>query len=274
MRRVGMTRGVPAILGTRAISRGYGTQFSRTEGSGLPSGAWKLGPERVSVNGILADSLSSRETSGWPLPFRSLPGLGFLPGPSSAGGRINDLSRPAAQVFFKCLLPRWLGASCGQYQGSENTGISRSRARRWRRAFQRSRMMDRMRSGHRLFAALLAAGLFAAAIPRARAAREPRPACGAPGKPACPLQHWMRTRIAAPLATHDLAMLAAGLDELAKLNPEPHNWGNWTRYAREAASAARSGKTPLLACVNCHKVYRAEYNAKYRQRAISHLPAR
>lgn len=131
-------------------------------------------------------------------------------------------------------------------------------------------MMPDMRSGRGLALALALVGVVAGGAATAGGHSVDRAGpCGAPGKPACPLQHWMRTRVAAPHATHDLASLATALDQLAAINPDPEKWQNWSKYARDAAKQARGGTLPLLACVNCHKVYRAPYNAKYRERAVS-----
>lgn len=100
----------------------------------------------------------------------------------------------------------------------------------------------------------------------ARAASAAR--CGAPGKPPCPLQRWMRREIAAPYAEHDNAALAKNLLALLRVNPEPKHWHNWDRFARRGAAAARKGRDPVLSCVHCHDVYRAKYNAKYREREL------
>jgi cytochrome c-type biogenesis protein CcmH/NrfG len=113
---------------------------------------------------------------------------------------------------------------------------------------------------------LAAAGLL---LPVALAA-PPAPACGAPGKPACPLQQWMRSEVAAPLATGELERLAQNLERVGAMNPEPAKWANWTAIAREGANAARNrnAEGARSACARCHKVYRRGYNARYRERSL------
>ena len=64
--------------------------------------------------------------------------------------------------------------------------------------------------------------------------------CGTPGLPPCPLQAWMRQRIAGPLASNELEKLARGLDAAADFSPDPA-WTEWRGYATGAAGAARRG---------------------------------
>ena len=92
--------------------------------------------------------------------------------------------------------------------------------------------------------------------------------CGAPGKPPCPLQAWMRGNVAAPLALRDLAKLAQSLDALRALNPDPR-WTNWERFASDGARAAREGDASKAqqSCTRCHEIYRARYNELHRGRA-------
>jgi hypothetical protein len=94
--------------------------------------------------------------------------------------------------------------------------------------------------------------------------------CGAPGKPPCPLQAWMREQVAAPLAKRDRERLAAGLERLRALNPEPDGWKHWDRIASDGARAAREGNDggTLEACRRCHDVYRSRYNDRFRERAL------
>jgi hypothetical protein len=97
-----------------------------------------------------------------------------------------------------------------------------------------------------------------------------KPACGAPGKPPCPMQHWMRAQVAAAYAQRDFAKLSEVLDQLVQLNPRPNKWGNWNGIARKGAVAARNRdqRAVLLSCTNCHKVYRRAYNLHYRERTL------
>jgi hypothetical protein len=96
------------------------------------------------------------------------------------------------------------------------------------------------------------------------------PPCGAPGKPACPLQEWMRNNLAVPYAKSDLSGLAKGLTQVVSFNPRPKKWGNWDKIASDGAAAARKGdkSRARLACTNCHKVYRRTYNFSHRQRPL------
>lgn len=112
---------------------------------------------------------------------------------------------------------------------------------------------------------MLLVGLLAAPEARAEAAR-----CGAPGKPPCPLQHWMRSELATALAHKDLKALERGLSRAVELNPDPKSWKNWTKFARDGATAAREGRarSVIAACARCHSIYRPEYNVKYRTRRV------
>jgi hypothetical protein len=120
--------------------------------------------------------------------------------------------------------------------------------------------------GRQLVAALSLAAV-AATMGRAQAANSPH--CGAPGKPPCPLQRWMRREVAAPYAKRHDAALAKHLAELVRVNPEPSRWHHWDLFAREGAADAREHRDPVLSCVRCHDVYRAKYNAKYRERSLA-----
>ncbi len=117
------------------------------------------------------------------------------------------------------------------------------------------------------YAAMLAAVAFV--LSDATAAAEPA-RCGVPGRPACPLQHWMRQRLAAPYAKADLKRLAQALDDLVRLNPKPRGWGNWKKFCADGAAAARAGKRAgaVEACTRCHKVYRRTYNFTHRERPL------
>jgi hypothetical protein len=97
-----------------------------------------------------------------------------------------------------------------------------------------------------------------------------KPACGAPGKPPCPMQRWMRTHLAVAYAQGDFVKLATALDKVVELNPRPNKWGNWNGIARKGAAAARKRdkRAALLSCTNCHRVYRRTYNLRYRERTV------
>jgi cytochrome c553 len=96
------------------------------------------------------------------------------------------------------------------------------------------------------------------------------PACGAPGKPACPFQSFMRTRLATAFAHRDLRELERRLAEVAERNPEPAKWHNWSKFARDGARAAHEGRLSgvVAACARCHAIYRPEFNVKYRERPL------
>jgi hypothetical protein len=116
--------------------------------------------------------------------------------------------------------------------------------------------------------ALLAALVLLFAAGEQRAVAEDA-SCGTPGLPPCPLQGWMRQRIAGPLASNELEKLARGLDAAADFSPDPA-WTEWRGYATGAAGAARRGDVASArrACRSCHTKYRAEYRARYRERAL------
>ena len=96
------------------------------------------------------------------------------------------------------------------------------------------------------------------------------PPCGAPGRPACPMQRWMRNRVAVPYATRNLAKLAAALEQLTEFNPRPDKWHNWRRFCAQGAAAARDGRKDraVRGCTHCHRVYRPAYNRAHRTRPI------
>lgn len=105
----------------------------------------------------------------------------------------------------------------------------------------------------------------------ATTAPEPRPIsptqapCGQPGLQPCPLQAWMRKNIASPLASSNTPALAAGLDRLANLTPNPA-WRSWPTIASQGASAARRGDLvgARASCKACHEAWREQYKAKFR----------
>lgn len=93
--------------------------------------------------------------------------------------------------------------------------------------------------------------------------------CGKPGQPACPLQQWMRKNLAKPLASNDLAAVAASLDAIATRAPDPA-WASWATYAQEGAAAARAGDVAKArkACSGCHGEWRKLYRDEYRSRPV------
>ncbi len=93
--------------------------------------------------------------------------------------------------------------------------------------------------------------------------------CGSPGQPPCPLQSWMRAKVAAPLAANDKEALAKGLVKAAALSPDA-SWASWSTIAQSGAAAARKGDITgaRAACKSCHSAWRAAYKEKYRPRPI------
>ena len=104
-----------------------------------------------------------------------------------------------------------------------------------------------------------------------QAARTAAPGvCGSPGKPSCPLQGWMRERMAKPYATRSFDELAGNAAALVAFNPRPKEWGDWDELAKDAARAAkgRDEVQTLRACTQCHRAHRRDYVTQYRERAL------
>lgn len=99
---------------------------------------------------------------------------------------------------------------------------------------------------------------------------QPPSDCGVPGKPPCPLQHWMRVNAAAPLAKRELEGLARAFSAIEQQNPNPKGWGNWGRIARDGEKAAREGSLSAARqqCGRCHRAYRRAYLLQYRARDV------
>ena len=96
------------------------------------------------------------------------------------------------------------------------------------------------------------------------------PRCGAPGKPPCPLQRWMRHQLAAPLAKADHAALASAFRRLSELNPEPDEWNEWNELTERGRRAAEEGNIERAhaTCGSCHRKYRRRYLRQHRTRPI------
>jgi hypothetical protein len=94
--------------------------------------------------------------------------------------------------------------------------------------------------------------------------------CGSPGRPPCPLQAWMRERMAKPYAERRFDELARSAAALAALNPEPKQWGDWDELAQAVLRAAQAHDEvqTLRACTQCHRAYRHDYVTQYRERAL------
>ena len=91
--------------------------------------------------------------------------------------------------------------------------------------------------------------------------------CGEPGMPACPLQSFMRGKVAAPLAQKDFATLAQSLDRVAALPPDA-SFSTWSTFAQQGADAARKNDVAAArsACKGCHEAWREKYRKDFRLR--------
>jgi hypothetical protein len=96
--------------------------------------------------------------------------------------------------------------------------------------------------------------------------REPAD-CG-PKSELCPLQRLMRDDIANAVVANDGARLAAALDRVTAVSPEP-SWG-WATISRAGAAAARAGDLGAArqACAKCHEDYKARWRESYRTRMV------
>jgi len=99
-------------------------------------------------------------------------------------------------------------------------------------------------------------------------------ACGEKGQPKCPLQGWMEKNMQDPLDAKDLKTVAASLEKVAKMAPDP-KWNegdkSWSKTASDGAAAAKAGdlKGTQAACKACHKAWRNEYKKTYRTKPVS-----
>jgi hypothetical protein len=96
-------------------------------------------------------------------------------------------------------------------------------------------------------------------------------ACKPAGK--CPLHDWMENELQAAMDAGDLKKVAAGLEKVAGLAPDPKwNEGDnaWKKLATAGATAAKAGdaKAAGAACKSCHKAWRKEYKEKHRTKAL------
>ena len=69
--------------------------------------------------------------------------------------------------------------------------------------------------------------------------------CGEPGMPACPLQSYMRGRIAGPLSRNDMATVATSLDGVSAMQPDP-SWSTCppSKSYRAARPASKGPMSP------------------------------
>lgn len=95
--------------------------------------------------------------------------------------------------------------------------------------------------------------------------------CGSRSNP-CPLQKWMQDNVGSKLSDGKLDDVAASLDKVATMAPDPA-WADWAKFAKDGAAAARKGgddgtRGAKLACKSCHDKYKTDYKAKFRTRAV------
>ena len=102
-------------------------------------------------------------------------------------------------------------------------------------------------------------------LPRSVLGQDNDTGCGGPGQAPCPLQGWMRTRMAAPLAARGFSDLEASFAALERATPDPA-WASWGEAARTGLRAAKAADSKAVreACKACHDAHRADYRAKYR----------
>jgi hypothetical protein len=77
----------------------------------------------------------------------------------------------------------------------------------------------------------------------------------------------MRTKMAAPLAAHDLESVARGFDAIGPQAPNG-GWAGWAAAAKAGAEAARKNdlSATRAACQSCHSAHREAYRKDHRSR--------
>jgi hypothetical protein len=123
-----------------------------------------------------------------------------------------------------------------------------------------------------VIAGVLLASVMVASMPRDAIAES---MCGARDNP-CPMQKWMRTKLAAPNAAGDMPALAAALEKAAQLSPDPSWNGNdpdksWDAISKIGAAAARANDPAKVkaACKACHDAWKAKYKDAFRTRPVA-----
>jgi hypothetical protein len=78
----------------------------------------------------------------------------------------------------------------------------------------------------------------------------------------------MRVDMALASSTNDGPSLARTLDRVSNLAPDA-SW-SWASISRNGADAARRGDLTAAraACATCHQAYKADWRARYRDRAV------
>ena len=84
----------------------------------------------------------------------------------------------------------------------------------------------------------------------------------------------MRDRMARQYAARSFDELAGSAAALVALNPKPKEWRDWDGLALELArgAKARDEVQTLRACTQCHRAYRDDYMAQYREHALPTAP--
>jgi hypothetical protein len=129
---------------------------------------------------------------------------------------------------------------------------------------------DKMkRSGLAMLLGVLLAAAFAGVVPRIASADDA--ACGSRTNP-CPLQKWMQDNVGSKLSDGKLDEVAASLDKVANMAPDP-TWTDWAKFAKDGAAAARKGgddgtRAAKAACKSCHDKFKTDYKTKFRTRAV------
>jgi hypothetical protein len=93
--------------------------------------------------------------------------------------------------------------------------------------------------------------------------------CGDKPLPPCPMQGWMKGRMATAFAAKDYPTLEAQFLGLAKDAPDPAQFSNWRSIAKDGAQAAklRSYEGIKAACKGCHDQYKTSFAADYGRRS-------
>ena len=101
-------------------------------------------------------------------------------------------------------------------------------------------------------AVMIVSGAVGATLPGTAAAG---PLCDGKTTP-CPLQKFMRHKVGTPMASGELATIAASMDKIIA-------WGgpgmpNWAKFAKKTADDARANKTDDVKadCKACHDAYK------------------
>jgi hypothetical protein len=89
-------------------------------------------------------------------------------------------------------------------------------------------------------------------------------ACGDKGKPACPMQAWMKANMAPAAANADADALAKAFEYVA--SHAPTGFSNWSKIAKAGAEAAKAKKVDEAkkSCKTCHDQYKSKYKAEMR----------